>query len=182
MKDYFVGILILAAVLGLLGMGAYKQITKSYQEKAALADSIATLNNSNASSVSKNQQLVAQFGNSDVDKFRRENGASLKTMLDSNALNQRIASECETMHVDVQSQNLATVIAKGRPGTSLSSVQASECTVVMTCSFRDALSWLGRMEDDFPYGRVESVTLSPSGDDVDYQVKILFPRLDLAGH
>jgi hypothetical protein len=180
MKDYLVGILILAAVLGLLVMGAVKQVSKGYQAKVELAQSVDELNKSNASSDNKGKQLVAQFGNAGLEKFRRDNSTSLKVMLDSTALNQRIAAECEALHIDVQSQNLAMTLVKGRPNTSLSNVQASECTVMMTCSFKDSLAWLGKIEDDFPYSRVESVTFSPSGDDIDYQVKILFPRLEIA--
>jgi hypothetical protein len=45
-------------------------------------------------------------------------------------------------------------------------------------SFKDSLVWLGKIEDAFPYARVQSVVYTPSGDFVNLQTKILFPRMD----
>ena len=128
----------------------------------------------------KNKLLVVQFGNDDVDKFMRENGPTLQSMIELNSINQRIGSESEALRIPIQEQKTDARAVKGRDGTELSVVQMHQYSLAILCTFKDSLMWLGKIEDSFPYARVECITYTPSGDYVNLETRILFPRMDPA--
>jgi len=178
MKDYIVGILILAAVLVVLAKVAIDQVKVVNEERHTLDTAITSLNNSQNNSAIKNKQLIVQFGNDDVAKFMRENGATLQSMMEIGSINQRIGAESEALRIPIQEQKTEGRAMKGREGTVLRVVNAHQYSLAVLTTFRESLVWLGRIEDAFPYSRVENITFSPSGDYVNLQAKILFPRMD----
>ena len=180
MKDYLVGILIFAALFLGLGRLALIQVTHANEERAQLETARSSLRTSADNSNSKNRQLVAQFGNDDVVKFMRENGETLQNMIEIGTINQRIGAESEALRIPIQEQKTAARPIKGRPGTVLEIVQTHQYSLAILSTFKDSLLWLGKIEDAFPYSRVESITFTPSGDYVNLQAQILFPRIDPA--
>lgn len=178
MKDYLVGIIILAAVLILLGKVTLGQVVNVNTMKKSLDnakyDYTTQLNNSE----SKNRQLVLQFGNDDVNKFMSQNAGTLKSMMEIGTINERIGAESESMGVPIQEQKTNSSSINGRPNTALKVVQVHEYSISILCSFRDTLVWLGKIEDAFPYARVQSIVYTPSGDFVNLQTKIMFPRME----
>jgi hypothetical protein len=178
MKDYLIGILILGAILVLLAKVAIDQVKKVNEERQQLSTANTNLNNSLNNSAIKNKQLVVQFGNDDVGRFMRENGATLQSMMEIGAINQRIGAESEALRIPIQEQKTDGRVMKGREGTVLKVVNMHQYSLAVLTTFRDSLVWLGKIEDSFPYSRVESITFTPSGDYVNLQARILFPRMD----
>jgi hypothetical protein len=180
MKDYIVGIAIFAIILLFLGKFTLFQVGKVNLERKNLETAISSLSASRSNCDIKNKQLIIQFGNDDVDKFMRENGATLQSMIELNSINQRIGSESEALRIPIQEQKTDARMMKGREGTALSVVQMHQYSLAILSTFKDSLMWLGKVEDAFPYARIESITYSPSGDYVNLQTRILFPRMDPA--
>ena len=178
MKDYFVGIVILGAIFVLLGKVAVDQVKKVNEQRQQLSKANSSLSGSINSSAIKNKQLVVQFGNDDVSRFMRENGATLQSMMEIGTINQRIGAESEALRIPIQEQKTDARVMKGREGTVLKVVNMHQYSMAVLTTFREALVWLGKIEDSFPYSRVESITFTPSGDYVNLQARILFPRMD----
>ena len=180
MKDYLFGIAIFLGLLVLVGNVALKQLGRVNVARETLESARVQLRSSEGSRASKNIQLMAQFGNSDVTRFMRDNGATLQSMKEIGSINQRVGSESEALRIPIQEQKTDARTMPGRAGTVLATVQMHAYSIAILSTFRDSLTWLGKIEDAFPYARIESVVYSPSGDFVNLQVKILFPRMDPA--
>jgi hypothetical protein len=178
MKDYIVGIAILAGVFIILAKVAIDQVKKVNEERQTMESAITNLGNSQNSSSIKNKQLIVQFGNDDVSKFMRENGATLQSMMEIGSINQRIGAESEAMRIPIQEQKTEGRAMRGREGTVLKVVNMHQYSLAVLTTFRESLVWLGKIEDSFPYARIENVTFTPSGDYVNLQARILFPRMD----
>jgi len=178
MKDYIIGILIFLGILVALANVTIKQVKSVNEARASLENARISLRSSVSNRDSKNSQLIAQFRNSDVGKFMRDNGASLQSMLEISSINQRVGAESEALRIPIQEQKTGTRAMRGRPGTTLETVQMHQYSLTILSSFRDSLVWMGKMEDAFPYARIESIVYTPSGDYVNLQTRLLFPRLD----
>jgi hypothetical protein len=178
MKDYLVGIVVLAAILLLLVKVTLGQVINVNSMKKSLDSAKFDYTTALSNSQSKNRQLVLQFGNDDISKFMNENAGTLKSMMEIGSINELIGSESEKMGVPIQEQKTNSSSIAGRPNSALPIVQVHEYSISILCSFRDSLQWLGKIEDAFPYARVESIVYTPSGDYVNLQTKIMFPKLD----
>jgi hypothetical protein len=180
MKDYLAGIATLLIVIVLLGRVTLGQVARANKTRADLVAAASSLDTSRSNSAYKNRQLVSQFGNDDVTRFMLLNGATLQSMTEIGSINQRIGAESEALRIPIQEQKTDARTMPGRAGTVLATVQMHAYSIAILSTFRDSLTWLGKIEDAFPYARIESVVYSPSGDFVNLQVKILFPRMDPA--
>jgi hypothetical protein len=178
MKDYAIGIAIFLLLIVLLARGAIGQVKKVNEERQMLDVARSNLSSSMNNSAIKNKQLVVQFGNDDVAKFMRENGGTLQSMMEIGSINQRIGAESEALRIPIQEQKTDSRVMKGREGTVLTVVNMHQYSLAVLTTFRESLLWLGKVEDAFPYSRIENITFTPSGDYVNLQARILFPRMD----
>jgi len=178
MKDYLFGIAIFLGLLVLVGNVSLKQMGRVNVARETLDDARIQLRSSESSRSSKNIQLMAQFGNSDVTRFMRDNGATLQSMKEIGSINQRVGSESEALRIPIQEQKTEIRAMKGRQGTTVEKVSMHQYSITILSTFRDSLVWMGKMEDAFPFARIESISFTPSGDYVNLQTRILFPNLD----
>jgi len=178
MKDYLAGIAVIILVIVILGKVTLGQVSKVNVARAELETARSNLKISSNNSATKNIQLIAQFGNDDVNRFMLQNGATIKSMMEIGSINQRIGSESEELRIPIQEQKTNETSIASRLGSSLGSVQMHEYSLVILSTFGDSLLWLGKIQDAFPYARVASIVYTPSGDYVNLQAKILFPRMD----
>jgi hypothetical protein len=178
MKDYIVGIGVLVVLLVVLIKVTLGQVINVNSMKKSLDQTRFDYTTQYNNSLSKNRQLVLQFGNDDVNKFMGQNVATLKSMMEIGTINERIGAESESMGVPIQEQKTNSATLNGRPNTALKAVQVHEYSISILCTFRDSLLWLGKIEDAFPYARIQSVVYTPSGDFVNLQTRILFPKME----
>lgn len=178
MKDYIVGIGVLVVLLVVLIKVTLGQVINVNSMKKSLDQTRFDYTTQYNNSLSKNRQLVLQFGNDDVNKFMSQNVATLKSMMEIGTINERIGAESESMGVPIQEQKTNSATLNGRPNTVLKTVQVHEYSISILCTFRDSLIWLGKIEDAFPYARIQSVVYSPSGDFVNLQTSIFFPKME----
>lgn len=180
MKDYILGIGIFVVLLVILANASVRQYRKTSAERAELESARVELQKSLNSQSIKNKQLVQQFGDDNVALFIAKNKDTLKSMMDLNSINQRLGVESEALRIPIQEQKTSASSVKGKPGTKLAIVPLNEYSISILSSFKDSLLWLGKIEDAFPYSRVESVKFSPSGEYVSLDTVILFPKVDPA--
>jgi len=178
MKDYLAGIAVIILVIVVLGKVTLNQVAQANAAKASLESARSSLQTSSTNSASKNRQLVLQFGNDDVNRFIIQNGETIKSMMEIGSINQRIGSESEALRIPIQEQKTDERTMPGRIGSTLATVRMHAYSLAILSTFRDSLVWLGKIQDAFPYARVESIVYTPSGDYVNLQAKILFPRMD----
>ncbi len=179
MKDYFAAIALFALALFLLGKVALSQVQKVSLVRQQVVTAQDLVNAAQQRANTKSLMMKGKVGTDNVGEYLRRNESALQVMREIGSINDKISSESRALNVPIQEQR--TAARELPPSAGVAGVKpppAHEYTVSILTQFRDSLAWLGRIQDSFPFSRIEKIEINPSGAFVTFKVVIVFPAFD----
>lgn len=172
MKDYLAAIAVLLLAAFLLIKLALSQVSSVNRLRGELSSAQFTVDVTQRELDTKRTLMKAANNGGDVDSYLAAHTATLQRMREIGNISQAIGSVSESLSLPIQEQKTTKepIADSRRQG-----MEAHLYTVSVLASFRNALVWLGRIEDTFPFCRVERVEINPSGTFVSIGIEVLFP-------
>ena len=179
MKDYLPSIALFGLVIFLLAKLAMGQVQKVNGLRDKLATAQTNVQMAQNTQTLKRLTLNAKIGSDDVQTFIRRHGGTLGNMRDATSIASVVSGEADRLQLPISDQRPGTRKLAADGASTVGQVDANEFTISVVGNFRDVLTWMGKMEDTFPFARTESVEFGPADSSVSLRTIMVFPQVNI---